>query len=196
MIVPGLAILGALAALAGHPLTLVTPQGTPATVQYQHWVTQMKVPTVTGTLMFESPTQLCVANASGCSTGAPTAWYPNDTPTTPAIAASSRWSLYNELGHQFDFRYLTNTDRGYLAWFWRVPGAAWVDSAQSISEGGENGLEGQFAYAYAICAETGNYFDSSAMMAAPTDAQPPTIRPRNPHGTCAFIDRVGRYTRS
>jgi hypothetical protein len=149
----------------------------------------MKAPTITGPLIFTTPDQLCAPGVAGCSQGEifyPVPGYAQD---ATEIAASDRWSLYFELGHQFDYRYLTDADHAYLAWFWRVSGAAWADSAASLSHGQEDGLEAQFAYAYAVCAQTGGYFDSTG--AAFSNYSPPPIYPRNPWGTCAFIDRIG-----
>ena len=184
---------GALAALSvpRPSVVLVNSEGQPIGGQSQQWVSQMRVPTISGPLVLEQPAALCIGGAAGCSQGAPASWYPGTSQAAPAIAATSRWSLYFELGHQFDFMDLTWRERGYLAWLWRVPGDRWIDSTQSIDQGGEDGLEAVFAYAYATCAETGDYFDSDTIVAqAPADAQPPAIRPRNTWGTCALIDQA------
>lgn len=68
------------------------------------------------------------------------------------VYARTRWAFYFELGHQFDWTYLTDPDRQWLAAKWGVSTAAWWDSLASLNRGGEDGLQGDFASWFQGCA--------------------------------------------
>ena len=163
---------------------LVAPDGQPVGGRWQQWIDQSRIPTVIGDITLFKPQSFCgytgPALGMGCSLFA--APYRE-------IAASDRDSLYWELGHQFDWLYLTRTDRRYLAREWGRPYAHWWDTQRALADGGEDGLEAEFAAVYRDCAWGVN--DKGATVAsdaAGSNYRPPQIVPRI--NTCAFIRRV------
>src|SRR5437879_1699248 len=112
-------LIGALA-LGGsaQAVTLVTPSGEPVGGKWQRWADQARVPTYRGPVIFTADTStFCGANIPGCSTPAP--W---DNYSHPyELAAIDRDSLYFELGHIFDWAYLSWPSRQRLAvGIWRL----------------------------------------------------------------------------
>ena len=181
----GLAVLVALLVMpaSAGAVTLVTPSGQPIGGQLQAWANESHTPTISRSLPVVSQGTFC-PEATGCSLGDPrfTASF--------AIAVTDRDSLYFELGHQFDWQYLTVRDRRSLARFWSVPHARWWDSLESLQQGTEDGLEADFAAAYDDCA-WGDYEIAGIAAQSPVAAlQPPVIYPKTDSGTCKFIRRV------
>jgi hypothetical protein len=166
---------------SAQAVTLITPQGQLVGGQWQAWANDSKVPTASGLIVFEVPAAMGCATAGGCSLQAPTPG------TSPIISASNRYTLYFELGHQFDWRYLTDANRSRIARFWGHPHWPWLDSARSLDHGSEDGLMADFDNAYAQCAQTGSF----AGISWPSLLDPPNIDSftvqLHPHRTCAMI---------
>lgn len=178
----------AFAAPAGA-VTLVNPDGTPVGGQWQKWVAEMRVPTISGPLAFSTDATIC----GGAMLGrwrAFTSGRRLHRHCGRSGQSLSRDTLYFELGHQFDWHYLTPGGRSYLAHQWHTAGHSWWDS----SPYGENGLEAIFASEYAGCAEGMNDNNSSFSL-----FEPPGFVGWVPHGstsshfsTCRYIDRIAR----
>lgn len=179
--------LGLLAALLcaapAQAVELVNPDGSPVGGKWQRWANAARVPTVRGSLPFSTDASDLCGGARGCSWGWP------GSGTSALSVASDRDSLYFELGHIFDWRYLTRRDRRWLATFWGVPRAHWFDTERSVNAHSEDGLEADFAAAYASCAQ-GHGFDVIGLFASPGVPVAPAIHPRTERGTCTFIRRV------
>lgn len=154
-------------------VTLVTPQGQPVGGSWQRWANAAEVPTVRGALVFTTNPSDCGGGptADGCSGEA---W----------TMASSRYALYYELGHQFDWHVLTSGDRQRLARIWGVPHARWKDTNWSLTNYVEDGLEVDFAAVYADCAEGGRGSDGLQSGLAPAIRLDPEKR------TCAMVSRA------
>lgn len=173
-------------AAPAQAVTLVKPDGTPVGGQWQKWVDEMRVPTISGTLVFVVDNAACYNRiAPGCSfrSGTPETWV--------APGSTSRATLYFELGHQFDWRYLTFRTRRYLARAWEDMHVRWWDT-RSWLQYGENGLEGVFPQIYADCATGLNDKGGSVTVFEPfgADFTAPTANPRI--NTCRFIDKIAR----
>ena len=158
---------------------LVDSAGQPVGGKWQAWADAARVPTVSGALLFSTDPTSC-QGASGCSDGPP--MYGPVAHTFMAPGAT-RHALYFELGHQFDWNVLTDADRQYLARVWLVPHANWWDSAESLGQANEDGLEAAFAGIYADCA-LGENDQGFAIVAGVGPVVAPQI------DTCRFITRV------
>jgi len=164
--------------IARSGVELMNPDGAPVGGQWQAWANASQVPTIAGPLTFVSDPQavwaFCEQVVAGCSSSPD--FYPGD---PWEVAATTRWSLYAELGHEFDWRYLTDANRQQLEELWHVWPAAWWDTDTVATE---NGVQGDFAAAYADCA-AGNY--------APTTehafADGPVIDTNHLQATCDLI---------
>ena len=122
----GLAIAVLTLCAPAQAVTLVHPDGTLVGGKWQRWANQALVPTVRGPLIFEPTAEFGCGGADACSMRSPG---PGEPATT---AASDQPGLYFELGHQFDWTYLTNADRGRFARMWGRPHHPWVDSVASV----------------------------------------------------------------
>jgi hypothetical protein len=142
---------------------LVTLEGQPVGGRWQQWVDESEAPTVLGPLTFSTDVSSagCIppppATGATIGTGTATGCSHPKTAAMPAITAvtpgtGARGALYFELGHQFDWRYLTSHDRQFLARLWGAPHSRWFDSAHALALGGEDGLEADFALVYEDCA--------------------------------------------
>ena len=191
-------------ATSAQAVTLINPDGTPVGGQLQQWANESRVATgnytltVGGFACSEAQTTLGVAPAApGCSTGTnvdgssfnPTAPFSTYVNTTDYAPWAVRETLYFELGHQFDWHFLTAADRRYLARAWGLAHWHWSDSIAGLEAGAEDGLEGVFAAVYQDCADgsaDGNDNGSSILLwASPAPPQAnPTIN------DCAYINRL------
>ena len=176
----GLAIAVLTLCAPAQAVTLVHPDGTLVGGKWQRWANQALVPTVRGPLIFEPTAEFGCGGADACSMRSPG---PGEPATT---AASDQPGLYFELGHQFDWTYLTNADRGRFARMWGRPHHPWVDSVASVMSGSEDGLEGDFAAVYEECA-----WSAVPDLDIAWGDLPP-IDPRHPLASCALIRRIGR----
>jgi hypothetical protein len=179
----GATVTRAVAPVQPPSLVLVTPSGAPVGGQWQQWVDQMRMPTVSGQLTFTSPSDLCGGLSTvGCSTG-PQFGYPYE------LAASDRNSLYFELGHMYDWQYLTDANRRSLSQSWGASGQPWLDSTASLNKGAEDGLEAIFAAVYADCAFGRS--DANTAMTVPEPAgltSPQAFISQSPCQTIAQMD--------
>ncbi|MGN6870298.1 MAG: hypothetical protein ACTHMY_18060 [Solirubrobacteraceae bacterium] len=187
---------GALAAAAGvASLTLVSPGGAPVGGQWQQWVDEMRVPTIAGTLEFVPDNSAC-DGFPGCSVPATTECEPVcpvGGPYAPAItnvAPRDRGALYFELGHQFDWRYLTAADRRWFAWDWRLSHWSWWPASTDVGDGGLGAL---FSTYYEDCAMGENDVGSGIALLAPpgfSGPLPPMTYERQ--NACVRIDEIAR----
>lgn len=173
--------------LAGsaQAVTLVDSTGSPIGGQLQAYADTARVPTLAGTLT--------VLNAAGecpiaCSQG-PYKTVESDGSlwvNTPIFGPTTTWAAPGvsgyqfdwELGHQFDWAYLTDDDRQAFATMWRDPTGEWWDSVKALNGGGEDGLERVFAADYASCAM--GYVPQAV------------AEPANPEQVCELIDTIGQ----
>ena len=93
------------------------------------------------------------------------------------------WQFDFELGHQFDYAYLTGTDRAMLAQTWGST-LHWWDTFSGLSHGIEDGLEAEFADIYATCAV-------GAEVPAILTTWLPGVAVENAAPTCELIDQIG-----
>lgn len=184
---------------------LVGARGQPVGGQWQRWADQAQVPTFNGPLRFTLSETLCNAGlpilVPGCSAGPPRygpTYFLSIDPRCVGVAC--RDTLYSELGHLFDWRYLTNADRMILARMWRHARWPWWDTQIALSAGvggsaSENGLEADFTWAYQACAEGETGPLSVAPLTAagiPASATPPALNLGSLAPTCRVIARAGR----
>jgi hypothetical protein len=176
-----------------HAVTLVDAQGQPIGGQWQHWANEAHVPTLSGelTLILGSADPGCPV---ACST-APgnierlpdgsffsSATLPTETWVVPHLA--TEWNLDWELGHQFDWRYLTDAQRAMFADLWHLD-LPWWDSQTAAQNGREDGLEAVFAQDYADCA-TGAFDVINSWI-----PQPRLTAMAQLASTCTLIDQIG-----
>lgn len=172
-------LLSAISATPAAGVVLITPHGKPVNGRWQRWANEAKIPTVRGIVVFENPTAMGCAQAGGCSVQG--FWA-----VDPELSAASRDSLYFELGHQFDWRYLTNRMRHRFAVLWHHPHASWYSSARASEHGTEDGLGADFAQMYAECA-WGYPALATQWVSHPA---PPRIAGINARPTCNLIRRA------
>lgn len=169
-------------AAPAQAVELVTPAGAPMGGQWQRWANEMRVPTVRRLTLDVSATdaaEFCGAPGACSARG--------ETIVAPGV---NRDSFYYELGHQFDWRYLTGADHRFLAREWGDPGAAWEDSPGSVAHHAEDGLEAVFPRIYADCAEGVNDQGSDLETGfINSNYAPPGITPKI--NTCAWLTRLG-----
>lgn len=131
-----------------------------------------------GPLTFESTAQLGCPSAPSCS-------------GVGVLAATTRGYLYFELGHEFDWRYLTPALRQRFSRMWGHPNAPWLDSARSMQDGSEDGMTADFAAVYEMCAwglpQIGISYSGLYPRGVPT---PPPIRPMAAAPSCELIRRT------
>jgi hypothetical protein len=177
--------IGVWAAPAGA-VTLVDDNGSPIGGPLQTYADRAQAPTLAGTLIVREATAACPV---ACSTGPGDKVVNSDGSLwvqTPAYGPAITWASPTvneyqfdwELGHQFDWAYLTDADRQAFATLWHSPAAQWWNSDAVQSRGGEDGLERVFAADYASC----------AMGYTPSG----TAEPANPQDVCNLIDAVGQ----
>jgi hypothetical protein len=174
-------------------VTLVDPTGQPIGGQLQAYADAAQVPTLAGTLIIgqanvpcpvacsDGPGDEYVASDGSLEFETPYADYgPAITWVGPELAdgPAGEYAFDFELGHQFDWAYLTNDERQEFAAMWHDPGGQWWDSAKELDAGGEDGLERVFATDYASCAM--GYLPQAA------------VEPSNPEQVCDLIDAVGQ----
>jgi len=157
-IVASVALFLSLAGTA-QAVTLVTPQGQPVGGQWQRWANAVRVPTYRGTVTLNlSPSAATICfGASGCTAAQDGNAPPEITLATNAQAFrgsdTPRETLLYELGHVFDFEYLTNADRRAFLRLWgmrRSVSSWWAGEAHpSFAVPGE-----RFSEYYLDCAES------------------------------------------
>lgn len=175
-------------AVASPTLTLVDADGTSIGGQLQAYADAARVPTLAGTLIVQQtnvPCPVACSQGPGNEVLDPDGSLEFPTPAatygpaiTWAVPGVSEYQFYFELGHQFDWAYLTNDDRQTFATMWRDPTGEWWDSVRVLNGGGEDGLERVFATDYASCA-MGYVPDAAA-------------EPSNPEQVCELIDTIGQ----
>jgi len=187
-----LCVIGALAApAASRAVTLVNTSGQPIGGYLQRWANQAQVPTISSTLqiviMPQGGSDGCAALACSSSprmyvwssNGVLYAPYgPDPAPITYLSPFANSWDLWWELGHQFDWALLTDTQRASFAALWHST-VSWWDSYGALVKVSEDGLEAQFAGDYADCAAGDRVFQSWVLGAHPS--------PR----VCQMIDQIG-----
>lgn len=92
---------------------------------------------------------------------------------------ANRWSVWHELGHQFDYRYMTNADRGTFLYLTRQQDRAWRSPPNSPNE--------QFAEAFMACVHSAQY----RMRDTGYGYQP---TPRQHRHICRWLNRVAART--
>lgn len=179
-----IAIIGGLAPASAQAVTLVNPDGTPVGGKWQQWVDEMKIPTIAGSLTFVVSSDPCLG-APGCSMGP----FPGGSSQTDtwidntANDSLAQYTLYFELGHQFDWGYLTPWQRTYLLHRWKIFHTDWWKPLDGDFVGGA-----LFSADYANCAvgesDKGGTF---GLWAGGPNANPTT-------NTCKYITHLGlRY---
>ena len=187
-------VLGPVAALAfaspAQAVTLVAPQGQPIGGQWQQWADDAQVSTLSGTLLVDSDPTPCMGGAA-CSSSPNMALQepdgsliyadgPTETWAAPNVA---EWNFDFELGHQFDWAYLTDADRAQFAQLWSST-LHWWDTLAGAQQATEDGLEAEFADIYATCAvgdPTPAILTAWLPGVVVTDAEP----------SCQLIDEIG-----
>ncbi|MBV8218284.1 MAG: hypothetical protein JO325_07460 [Solirubrobacterales bacterium] len=161
---------------------------------YQGWADASRVATVAGPLLVVlngGPNDCPIACSYGPGMGTinpdGSVWIEDasDGPATTFLVpgVADHWALYWELGHQFDWRYLTDGDRARFADLWRSS-TPWWDTLAAENAGRENGLEATFAADYAYC----------ALGQTPRGVHywvPDTTEPRDPERVCHLINQIG-----
>ncbi len=145
-------------------------------------------PTLSGTLILavNSPIAPCDGPDSGCSIapgdgiGSGAALAETFVYSNPDGLSTSQDTFCWELGHQFDWAYLTAAERQQFAAIWDST-LPWWDSIQSLEHGQEDGLEAEFALDYADCAIDQNWQISWV----------PQIDMAQLEKTCALISQIG-----
>lgn len=109
--------------------------------------------------------------------------------TTYLTPSATDYDRLYELGHQFDWQWLTPVDREYLAWDFRLGHRQWDDTQASIDAGYEDGIEGVFPMVFAQCVEHPNVSVKGMkfQFTATADWQPIAIPRTN---ACLFIESV------
>lgn len=175
--------------LAGtaRAVTLVTPQGQPVGGRWQRWADESKIPTVAGDLIFVPNASGCTAGITACSSSRSQGYPATETFVSLDVGTgpSARDSLYWELGHQFDWRYLTGAQRRYFARAWSTPHARWMDTTTALAAGYEDGLEAEFAQIYDDCAWGVNDEGESLSFPAPLGVTVPSVQIKD--DTCRDI---------
>ena len=183
-------------AAPAQAVTLVNPNGTPTGGELQQWANAAQVPTLNGPLRTDTAVSdvntLC-AGAPACSTAPAMAEqepngsliYASGQPAETWVAPGAvvEWQFDFELGHQFDYAYLTGTDRAMLAQTWGST-LHWWDTFSGLSHGIEDGLEAEFADIYATCAV-------DAEVPAILTTWLPGVAVENAAPTCELIDQIG-----
>ena len=187
-------VLGLAAAVAcvspARAVTLVTPQGQPIGGQWQQWADEAQVPSLSGTLPVDNDPTLCMGGTA-CSSSPNMALQepdgsliradgPTETWAAPNVA---EWNFDFELGHQFDWAYLTDADRAQFAQLWSST-LHWWDTLASAQQAMEDGLEAEFANIYATCA-VGD--PTPAILTAWL----PGVVVTDPEPSCQLIDEIG-----
>lgn len=161
---------------------------------YQAWADASRVATIAGPLLVVlngGPSDCPIACSYGPGMGTinpdGSVWVEDasDGPATTYLVpgVADHWALYWELGHQFDWRYLTGEDRARFAALWRSS-TPWWDTLVAEDAGRENGLEATFAADYSYCAlgqtpRGAHYWVSD------------TTEPRDPERVCQLINHIG-----
>lgn len=159
---------------------------------YQSWTARARVATIAGPLDLittGAPCPIACSVGPGDEAILPdgSMWVdtaadgPAETWVVPGV--TNRYALYWELGHQFDWRYLTDADRHQFADLWRSS-THWWDTLVAENAGRENGLEATFAADYGYC----------ALGQTPRGVHywvPDTTEPRDPERVCGLINRIG-----
>lgn len=189
-----IAILGAILLGFGtapaRAVTLVNQTGRPIG-QYQTWADAAEVPTVAGPLTIQAAGSPSCPLACSASAGDRviqpdgTTWIDaTSQPTTWLSPDVWPWAFYFELGHQFDWQYLTDADRQQFAVLWQATGSPWWDSQTALDAGWENGLEAAFAADYAWCAL------GDAPQGEPGWVR--TTEPPDPQAVCRLVVEIGQ----
>ncbi len=183
-----LVVLAVLALAApAQAVTLVTPTGTPVGGQWQQWADEAHAPALSGDLIVvvNDAVSMCAGADYGCSIS------PNDqlnyqgsamtfVDSYPDGTGTNQDQFCEELGHQFDWAYLTAAEREAFAAVWSSD-LPWWDSASSLARGQEDGLEFEFALNYADCAIDQNWQISWV----------PQISTTQLDKTCALVSQIG-----
>jgi hypothetical protein len=178
-------------AAPAQAVTLVDQGGRPIGGYLQQWADGAKVPTVGGdlTLITHGAGPTCPVS---CSQG------PGDSVIEPdgslwtedALVPAEVWLvsgpgtpyyLYAELGHEFDWRYLTGAERHEFAEEWQSA-LPWWSTETALSTGREDGLEAVFAADYADCALGREPLGTTWVQ---------TTEPPDPQQICQMVDRIG-----
>lgn len=137
---------------SAQAVTLIAPGGRPVGGVWQRWANEARIPTYPGriVLVTHDIDAACGGPALGCM-------YPPNCATvlpdfaacpwrgwTPEVVAGDRWSFEHELGHVFDYRYLTTALRHRLLPLLGERGHPWF-----LNEDADDA----FANTYAWCAE-------------------------------------------
>jgi hypothetical protein len=183
--------LGAAQAIASAAApTFVASPGTAVPAEWAGWAARNDAPNPAATIQSVSDA-LCAGPVPGCSVG------PAENYRAWGIYASSRDSLYFELGHIFDWSTLTGPDRRFLARKWGDAGWHWSDSQAAILAGArfgvgvEDGLEGIFAAYYDDCAwgHDTRHTDYSTAIPAGLKVDVPDAN-SGAFDTCAYLRRI------
>jgi hypothetical protein len=155
---------------SAQAVLLVTPQGHPIGGKWQRWADHMHVASWSGPLTVTTDISICGYDGDGslyiaCALNPAFGWTgttcllscsrQHGTITEIAVAPNEdQMVLFHELGHEFDGRYLLQSDRRRLTrWIagdtGRLPGA-WVE-ANDVRD--NNGDSDYFADFYATCAQ-------------------------------------------
>jgi hypothetical protein len=187
-------VLGLLAPLAfaspAPAVTLIAPQGQPIGGQWQQWVDEAQMPTLSGTLLVDNDPAPCMGGAA-CSSSPNMALqqpdgsliYADGPAETWAAPNVAEWSFDFELGHQFDWAYLTDADRAEFAQLWGST-LHWWDTLAGTQQSMEDGLEAEYADIYATCA-VGD--PTPAILTAWL----PGVVVTDPEPSCQLIDEIG-----
>lgn len=118
---------------------------------WQYWADYSRMPTYRGAIEFDGAvTAACGDEALGCASAGtdgcpPTLTMCAQTIGLPLVSVGrqgGRFTLYHELGHLFDWTYMTDPERHVFLRLMGEPYAPWV----------ENGAQDDFADLYAYCA--------------------------------------------
>ena len=204
-----LGIVAAVLPLAApaQAVTLVTPNGQPIGGQWQRWADEAKTPTVAQDVILSiDPSPNPCGTAAACSWGPtsikgsfaveqkPSLAQPDEIAVTQTgIASNDRDALYWELGHVFDWTYLTSAERRYIAHTIGDADWHWWDTLAGLRHDGEDGLEADFARIYADCAWGQNDDDASIGLGNPPGVRNPGARPTR--NLCPYIRHIAKATR-
>jgi hypothetical protein len=180
-------LLLACAATPARAALLVTPQDRPIGGQWQRWTNESRMPTYRGVVqLVPASVAFCGDDVLGCAEAGHCPLGLVDCAANgavPVIAVGRRdehWTLLHELGHEFDWAYLTGRERERLLVLMGDAGQPWR----------EGGAQDDFANLYATCAEgygrRGWPYNTETGDGWPVA---PTLADLN--ATCALIVRLG-----
>lgn len=156
--------------------------GAPA--QWSLWAAQSQVMMPAAAIRY-APESMCDGNVSGCSDPVPNSDGSWD------VYATDEDSFYFEMGHISDWTMLTWPDRGFVAGKLGQAAWHWTDDNSAVQSGVEDGLEGDYAELFDLCANgLGGPHLTFSLAVSGTSIMVPTVSTGD-WNVCQYINRLG-----